>query len=193
MATIAAGTPDIDEGLAEVVARRDLPGGSAASARLAFQRLYDRHAHLLLAFLRARAAVEADDLHQVVWLRVWQHLPEAQPGPFRAWLHRIARNALIDDSRKKRPGAFADGQAEAVVDGRHATPGLAAEDRERANALEDCLGKLRPEVVALVRARLGGEGYEAIAGTLRITAEQAHRRFYKAKESLKACVEKVLP
>ena len=40
-----------DEDLAEVVARRGRPGGSASSADRAFRSLYDRHAPPLMAFL----------------------------------------------------------------------------------------------------------------------------------------------
>ena len=192
MATTAPVETVTDESLAEVVARRDRPGGSMASARTAFERLYDRHASLLLAFLRARAGIEADDLHQLVWLRVWEHLPASQPGPFRGWLHQIARHAMIDMARKKRPGLFGDGQAEAIADGRHASPAGSVEDRERAEALGNCLAKLPPEAAALVRRRLGGEEYEVIAAALQLTTARAHKLFYKAKEYLKSCVERAL-
>ena len=66
---------------------------------------------LLRAFLLARVArSEVDDLDQLAWLRVWKSLPDADPGPFRAWLFQIARNALIDHSRKSKKFLYSSRQ-----------------------------------------------------------------------------------
>ncbi len=191
MATTARGEPVADERLAEVVARRDDPGGSIASAKSALDQLYRRHAPLLLAFLLARARrAEAEDIHQLVWLRVWRKLPEAKPGPFRGWLYQIARRLLIDQSRQKRPESLAEAEAGTIADQRAPSPFGRMIEGERAQALEGCLAELTEPAALAVRARLAGEDYESVAATLRITPEQAHRLFYKAKESLKSCVER---
>ena len=57
---------------------------------------------LLLAFIVARVpSSDCDDLHQEIWQRAWVALPgQFQGGNFRAWLHQITRNAIIDLSRK---------------------------------------------------------------------------------------------
>ena len=121
LVTMAATLPETSESdtqLAAVVARR----GDSEPARLAacdaFERLYRRYAPLLLAFLASRVrAGERDDLHQEVWQRVWHHLPDQfRGGNFRAWLHQIARHAIIDQGRKRRPEPLM--AQEALPDGR---------------------------------------------------------------------------
>ncbi len=185
--TTTSGETATDEALAGVVARRGQPGGSMASAGSAFDGLYRRHAPLLLARV---ARSDADDLHQVVWLRVWEFLPEADPGPFRGWLYKIAHNAVIDHARKKRPGPLGpDGD---LADARVAGPDLGLIESERTAALEACLAKLPPEAAALVRARLDGRDYSEIAKALGMVADQAYRRFHKAKAQLQTCVERAL-
>jgi RNA polymerase sigma-70 factor (ECF subfamily) len=43
---------------------------------------------------------EVDDVLQQVWLSVWQRIPKLrEPGRWRSWLYRLARNAAIDAGR----------------------------------------------------------------------------------------------
>jgi RNA polymerase sigma factor (sigma-70 family) len=164
-----------------------------ASARSAFDQLYRRHALLLRAFLLARVArSEVDDLDQLVWLRVWKSLPKAEPGPFRAWLFKIARNALIDQSRQKRPGLLAEGEADALIDDKPCQPDGRLIEHERKAALERCLARLKENAAAVIRGRLSGEDYEAIGKAQGIAPKQAHSIFHKAKELLKTCVKRAL-
>src|SRR5262249_46401761 len=67
---------------------------AARDAEAAFQQLYQRHARPLLAFLAGRVRRDLlDDVHQTVWLRVWERTPERiEGGNFRAWLFQVARN-----------------------------------------------------------------------------------------------------
>jgi RNA polymerase sigma-70 factor, ECF subfamily len=71
----------------------------------AFDPLYKRHVVPIYDYLSRslRDRHEAEDLTQQVFLRVWQGLPgyECLGQRFRAWLFKIARNALIDHSRRR--------------------------------------------------------------------------------------------
>jgi RNA polymerase sigma-70 factor (ECF subfamily) len=181
-----------DEELAGTVARRAQSAGAMAPARDAFEQLYRRHAHLLLAFLAARVRrADLDDLHQDVWRRAWQHLPDGfRGGQFRAWLYQIARNALIDHARKKRPDPLDEGGD--VPDRRDGGPDRHLIEHERAEALRRCLGRLEAGAEALVRARLSGEDYAEIHRKLGLAPVRAHKAFHKAKALLKDCVERAL-
>jgi RNA polymerase sigma-70 factor, ECF subfamily len=193
MSITARGESISDEELAGVVARRDQAGGSMASARSAFDQLHVRHDPRLRAFLLARIArSEVDDVDQTTWLHIWKSLPDADPGPFRAWLFKIARNAMIDHHRKKRPGLLADGEAEAILDVRLGQPDGRLIEHERKAALERCLDKLDPNAAVVVRGRLSGEDYEAIAKAQGIDPRRLHSLFHKAKGLLKTCVERAL-
>jgi RNA polymerase sigma factor (sigma-70 family) len=189
MAVIVNETTRSDEELAAEISGRDASERAFRAAREAFEGLYRRHAPLLLAFLSSRVhASDRDDLHQEIWQRVWVSLPaQFHGGNFRAWLHQIARNAIVDLGRKKRSSALADPLL--VVDGRSEQAHTLLLEQERKEALERCLKALKSELATLVRARLGGDSYADIRGRLGLRPEQAHKMFHLAKAQLKTCVE----
>jgi RNA polymerase sigma-70 factor (ECF subfamily) len=73
----------------------------------AFQLLYERHWTSVYRYLRARTGRDDDaaDLAATTFERAFAGLPRYRPeaSGFRAWLLRIARNAAIDASRRRRP------------------------------------------------------------------------------------------
>src|SRR5262245_24161416 len=98
-------TGSTDEQLTGLIVCRDSSDETWQVARNACEELYVRHARRLLAFLSARVhGSDLEDIHQGIWERVWERLPDGfHGGNFRAWLFQIARNYLIDHSRKRRP------------------------------------------------------------------------------------------
>ena len=134
---------------------------------------------------------DLDDLNQEVWRRAWHHLPEQfRGGNFRGWLHQIARNAVIDHARKRRPELLED--ADSLPDGRHGRPESRLIERERSEALRNCLGRLSAVAAELVRARLGGDPYEDICKRLGLPPPRVHKMFHRAKEQLQTCLEESL-
>jgi RNA polymerase sigma-70 factor (ECF subfamily) len=192
MAALTAETAPDDEPLTSLVALREESGPALRAACAAFDELYARHARPLVAFLAARVRRgDLDDLNQEVWRRAWHHLPEQfRGGNFRAWLHRIARNALIDHARKRRPGSLED--EDRLADDRSGQIDARLLERERAEALRDCLSRLGGETAELVRARLGGDPYPDICRRLGLTPARAHKLFHLAKEQLQTCLERAL-
>jgi RNA polymerase sigma-70 factor (ECF subfamily) len=72
----------------------------------AFGLLYDRYVGQVFAFAynRLRDRTSAEDLTSEVFHRALRNIRHYQPvGPFRAWLYRIAKNAIVDAHRRKRP------------------------------------------------------------------------------------------
>jgi len=73
----------------------------------AFGILYRQYLPQLYRYVRSRLPTddEAADVTQSVFLKALEALPAYQGRgvPFAAWLFRIARNALIDVSRRQRP------------------------------------------------------------------------------------------
>lgn len=89
-------------------AARDL-AAAAAGDHEAFGRVYDRHAPVVLALCRARAAspAEADDAMQETFIRAYSMLtcldgssPDATG--LRSWLYAIARNVCAERRRSDR-------------------------------------------------------------------------------------------
>jgi RNA polymerase sigma factor (sigma-70 family) len=192
MASTVSEPEQTDEQLAAVVARRGESDRALRVAGDAFDRLYHRYAHLLLAFIAARARpADREDLHQEVWRRAWHHLPQQfHGGDFGAWVYQIARNALKDHGKKRKAEALAD--PEVVPDGRHGSDSDRLLERERMEVLRKCLEKLNSKAAAIVRARLEGDDYPEVCRRLDFKSEQAYKLFHNAKDQLKACVERAL-
>jgi RNA polymerase sigma-70 factor (ECF subfamily) len=70
----------------------------------AFGDIYENHAPAVFRYLFSHlgSSMDAEDLTGEVFLKAWQSLPKyTQRGvPFRAFLFRIARNALVDHYRQ---------------------------------------------------------------------------------------------
>ena len=92
--------PDPDHALMRRVARGD---------RLAFSELVARH-HVALFRLFRRLGLDAhaaEDCVQDTCLRLLRAAPSYRPAaPFRAFLRRLARNALVDWTRRRKDGAL---------------------------------------------------------------------------------------
>lgn len=72
----------------------------------AFGELYERYAKVIFRFVYAHLdnRVDAEDLTEEVFLRVWRTLPtfREQGVPFAAYLYHVARNVLIDHYRRNK-------------------------------------------------------------------------------------------
>ena len=75
--------------------------------------LYDRYQPEILRYLRHRVRDPevAEDLTQQVFLKAWQAVPRYQQRgvPFKAWLHRMAHNQMVDHYRARRPTTDLEG------------------------------------------------------------------------------------
>ena len=70
----------------------------------AFGVLYDRYVDKVYryTFYRVRNEAEAEDVTSEVFMRALRAIPKYEPRQaFLAWLYRIARNAIIDRSRRQ--------------------------------------------------------------------------------------------
>src|SRR3954462_2936292 len=72
-----------------------------------FERFYESHSGVVLAFLRRRAGRDrADDLFQETFLRALRAYGRLEHGGHRrAWVLTIAANAVVDAARRERPTA----------------------------------------------------------------------------------------
>lgn len=184
-----------DDELAAACARRDESPHARRLAEAAFRTLYDRHAKRLLAFLGGRVGMAVlDDVHQDVWAKVWQAVPTGfRGGNFRAWVHQIARNAVIDHRRKRSYQPLAE---EGDLIDRRQWDDTRSAEADRRDALARCLQKLEranARVADLVRSRVAGESYDDYCGRTGMPADKAYRAFHQAKAQLQACVEQTPP
>jgi RNA polymerase sigma-70 factor (ECF subfamily) len=178
-----------DEHLAQLIAARNGTRRCLERAHTACTQLYVRHSPGLLAFLaRHVPAAERDDLHQAVWSRVWQKLPDLfAGGDFRAWLFAIARNCVVDHSRKKAHLTSLDLQD--VPDFRTPPAEQRLDEDERMAQLQRCLECLDPQSRQIVAARMMGTSYAEICASVGLSPLKAHKQFHRAKRQLMRCLK----
>src|SRR5262249_57428740 len=100
-------------------------------------------------------------VYQEVWCDVFRALPRlANPGAFRAWLYRIARDRALRLLRRRRPPHRPLEEAEVAANGA-ADEEFTAEDVARVHAALDTPGPEQREAVVL--RYVGGRRYEEIA------------------------------
>ncbi len=72
----------------------------------AFGRIFDEYAGPIYRFIASRVShpSDAEDLTQLVFVKALEAMPryQARGVPFGGWLFRLARNAIIDQSRTRR-------------------------------------------------------------------------------------------
>ncbi len=140
------------------------------SAWEALLRAYSRKLYNLCYRFTGRAA-EAEDLTQEVFIKVFQTLKsyDAAQGTFSTWIHRVARNHLVDHyrrTRRERGTASLDEEPD-VLEERPAPgagPGARVESRERRELLQRGLNQLSPDLrEAVILRDLHDLDYQEIA------------------------------
>lgn len=153
--------------------------------------LFSEHCQPLRLWLALRVPRnELDNASQEVWLRVSKHYDDKFDGNnFRAWLFQIARNYLIDESRRRRLTPVSDDTEMLRQDQRAREPYEILIDRERRSHLAACIEKLGELRKAIVKARVAGMDYEEFVAEMNLSNQQASQHFFAAKKLLRACLE----
>lgn len=135
----------------------------------------------LLALVRRQGgpAIDADEVVQVACERALARSHQLRDGDrVGAWLARIARNAAIDDLRRRRPSFIAGDHVEQPF---------------HAHRTLDCwcvlaqAALLKAEYVAILkRVDIDGVAVTEVASTLGLSANNAMVRLHRARKALRA-------
>jgi RNA polymerase sigma-70 factor (ECF subfamily) len=164
--------------------REDLPVGESFEAlyRRTFPRVYGYVASLL----RDRGA--AEDVTAQAFERAYRKRRSfrATRGSSEAWVFGIARNAALDELRKRKRSAGLKVELEDVAS---PTPVEYAELSLRRDTVRAALASLDPRERDIVALKFAGElSHAEIAKVLRISESNAGTRLHRALEKLrKAC------
>jgi RNA polymerase sigma-70 factor (ECF subfamily) len=167
--------------------------------RRALGELYELHKNRVLGFLVKTCGDRqlAEDAYQEVWVKVMRAIGtyDSKRSSFRAWLYRIARNAVIDLTRREATRAAASLDAPAGHDGwpaiasaRSSAPGPDRHSEGRAmirdlqNALQELSERQRSAV--LLRHQQGLT-YTEIAATLDVPEGTAKTLVHRGVLSLR--------
>ncbi len=107
---------------------QDLVTGYRKGDTKALEELIDRHGDSLFGFIigMTRKRDEAQEIFQETWLKAIKKLDRYKHDNFKGWITRIARNIMIDRSRKHKPELLLD-----------------KEDRNGAPGIEKIAGKMK--------------------------------------------------
>lgn len=141
--------PDSSETDAELVARAR-QGDSEA-----FGSLYDRYLSPLFRYVYYRVAdrMEAEDLTEMVFLKAWEALGGTDPDRmnFRAWLYRIAHNAVIDHYRTRKSEIPLERAGDLRQEG--PTPEQGMQRKFEAARLARAISRLKPDQQQVIACR----------------------------------------
>lgn len=184
---------------ADVVALA-LEGRDAAHRELI--RRYERPVFSLV-FRMVRDRELAEDLTQDAFVKVLSHLDRYRAEfKFSSWLFKIANNVAIDHLRKRQLDTISmDGSPHAVTpDALEASRFDVADAsetaldemqaRELGTAIEQAIGRLRPEYRACIMLRhVEGRSYEEIASTLDLPLGTVKTYIHRARHELRRALE----
>lgn len=153
--------------------------------------LYRDHARPLQLWLATRVPPSnVDDASQAVWSRVVEHYEEKfDGGNFRAWMFQIARNYLVDESRRRKLMPVPDETEMVRPDRRAREPYEILIDREYRSRLAACIERLGELRKAIVKARAEGLDYDEFVAEMNLSNQQASQHFFAAKKLLRTCLE----
>ncbi len=169
--------------LAEALRRRD---------PRALDELYREHAGTVLGYLRAtlRDRGMAEDVHQQVFLEVWQRAPDYDPerGGLVTWILTIARSRAIDELRRRVPEPRDPSESLEVA---NAPAGEEFADRLVEEwQVAHLLGRLRREESILLRLRFHyGLSQSEIAERMGLPLGTVKMRMVQALQRLRDLIE----
>ncbi|PHR60946.1 MAG: RNA polymerase sigma-70 factor [Robiginitomaculum sp.] len=164
----------------------------AAGDSHAAQQLVDRHLGAMVALARhmLNDPVEAEDVAQEVFLKVWIHAAKWKPGAamFKTWMHRVAINLCYDRLCKKRE-VYMDVLPELVDE-----DAIGAEQtivqRQVALQVETAMGKLAPrQRAALTLCHLQEMGNIEAASIMEISVEALESLLSRGRRALRSILE----
>lgn len=137
-----------------------------------------------LAWRLTGSKVDAEDLTQDVFLKVWKNAAAWQPtSGLDAWLYRVAYNNFIDKQRRRRPTEELDGETlVSPLD----SPETALLKKAKAQNIQDAVNALPPrQKEALVLCYYQDLKAKEAADVLGLTLGATEALLFRARQALK--------
>jgi len=172
----------------------EIKAGDDASLADLYERYADRLFDFAARIVRDREA--AAEIVQVTFVRAWGSL-QRRPVPThpKAWLYAIARNAAIDEVRRRGRSTPTDFDEDFVqldmtaVDDPESQHGRATQDRDLAALVWNAAAALNPNEYSLLDMQLRqGLSTEEIALVLGVSRANTHKKLSRLRQSLEEAV-----
>jgi len=181
---------------ASAEAREDeLVAGAQAGSADAFEALFRRYRDRIATFVRASVRDEGrtEDLVQEIFFSAHSSLSSlAHPAAFRTWLYQIARNACLDEARRRsRQDDLILGWEEfpppdeRVVIHNQGADRVLSQKEELANLTQALDGLPSSQHEALVLRELEGMSYDEIGRRMRLSRHAVESVLFRARRGLK--------
>jgi RNA polymerase sigma-70 factor (ECF subfamily) len=151
-----------------------------------FAELFNRNSRKIyqacFAFFRDSAL--AEDATQETFLRAYQNNDRFHGGDYVAWLHRIARNACIDQWRRKRPEVAIDDTDESAP----VQLSVASPDANMQIAIQHLhreLNKLPADQKRCLELKIEGYSYEETAARTGLTMDAVRSHLQNGRRTLR--------
>jgi len=169
---------------------------NAESTDREFVRELTLHQGSILAYVRSLmgGCPGAQDILQQTNLVLWEKKDKFVPGTnFKSWAFAVARFEVLGQRKRLRRDGW-------LVFGEDVAEKLAQDQEEDATdwenslqALEGCMGKLRPQDMELVQMRYSSScGLDEYANTLKRSSGTLKARLFKIRAALRRCIENSL-
>jgi RNA polymerase sigma-70 factor, ECF subfamily len=138
--------------------------------------------------------LEAEDLAQQVFIRVWRSAPRYKPtAKFTTWLFRITRNLVFNEMRRKRHFVDHADDLTEPAERKERGPDQVLLEEELQTAIQDAISKL-PETqrLAIVLRRYEELPYEEIAKVMGTTVPAVKSILFRARAELRERLAKYL-
>ncbi len=164
---------------------------------VAFQHLIETHQYRVIGTVAKMLGdeMDAEDLAQQVFIRVWRSAPRYQPtAKFTTWLFKITRNLVFNELRRRRRHATQSLDAEPseehppiqAADQSSKAPDVTMLDTEMQAAIQAAIDAL-PEMqrMAIILRRYDEFSYEEIAEILSLSVPAVKSVLFRARTELR--------
>ncbi|PTX97666.1 RNA polymerase subunit sigma-24 [Verrucomicrobia bacterium LW23] len=165
----------------------------------AFRLLVERHQNAVYGTILKMLGdpIEAEDIAQQVFIRVYRAAPQYQPSAqFRTWLFTIVRNLVFNEHRRRSRAWFfsIDQQPEEESDApRFELPDTVTKaadrdimDREMMDSIDRAIRSLpEQQRIAVILRRYDEFSYEEIAEVMKVSVPSVKSLLFRARETLR--------
>ena len=189
--------PPADETEASAAHDLSLMARVKAGEIAAFETLIETHQHRVIGTIARMLGdeVEAEDIAQQVFVRVWKSAPRYQPtAKFTTWLFKITRNLVFNEvrRRKRHPASSleqsvdSDDRPMQIIDRSAKAPDCTLLEAEMQKAIQCAIDGL-PEAqrMAVILRRYQDAPYEEIAEVLELTVPAVKSLLFRARTDLR--------
>lgn len=173
----------------------ELVAGAQSGNAEAFEALFRRYRDRIAAYVRSSVRDEgrSEDLVQDIFFSAHSRLSSLEhPSAFRTWLYQIARNACLDDARRRsRQEDLILGWEEfpppddRIVIHNHDADRALSQKEELANLTQAIDGLPQSQHEALVLRELEGMSYDEIGRRMRLSRHAVESVLFRARRGLK--------